>query len=141
MKFVHPLIETDQQTLQEAYRHHGNHRVRLRAQAILLSHRGYKLSEISQILESHRDRVSVWMDRWEQKGLLGLYDQPRSGRPTTYTDEELEYFKEQLDQTPQQLELAQAALEARTGKQSGKDTLKRALKKAMTMYGNDVVAR
>lgn len=137
MKYVTPLTEQDITTLNQTYQAHNNHRVRQRAHAILLSHRGYKIPDISLLLESHRDRVSTWIDRWHQMGITGLYDQPRSGRPMIYTTEEVDYFKQALDKQPQQLGLAQAELEHFTGKQSSQGTLKRALKKALGTAGND----
>jgi len=141
LKYVDPLSEQDIKRLNHTYRTHLNHRVRQRSHAILLSHRGYKIPDISQLLESHRDRVSAWIDQWHREGIEGLYDQPRSGRPMIYTPEELDYFKQALDKQPQQIGLAQSDLESFTGKCSSQNTLKRALKKVLDTAGSDVADR
>lgn len=137
MKYVTPLSPEDKDTLALVYQTHTNHRVRQRAHAILLSNRGYKIPDISLLLESHRDRVSAWIDRWHQEGITGLYDQPRSGRPLIYNHDDVDYLKQVLDKQPQQLGLAKADLEQFTGKKSSKGTLKRALKKALGTAGSD----
>ena len=139
MKYVNPLTEQDIERLNRTYKTHTNHRVRQRSHAILLSHRGYKIPDISQLLESHRDRVSAWIDRWHRDGIEGLYDEPRSGRPMIYSPDEFDYFKQALDKHPQQIGLAQAALETFTGKCSSQSTLKRVLKKASITAGSDAV--
>lgn len=138
MKYVNPLTPQDKEALTLVYQTHTNHRVRQRSQAILLSNRGYKIPDISLLLESHRDRVSAWIDRWHQEGITGLYDQPRSGRPMIYNDDDVTYLKQALDKQPQQLGLAKADLEQFTGKKSSQGTLTRALKKALTTVGNAV---
>lgn len=137
MKYVTPLASQDKDALTLVYQTHTNHRVRQRAHAILLSNRGYKIPDISLLLESHRDRVSAWIDRWHQEGITGLYDHPRSGRPLIYNHEDIDYLKQALDKQPQQLGLAKADLEQFTGKKSSKGTLKRALKKALDTAGSD----
>jgi transposase len=48
-----------------------NARTRKRAQAILLSSRGYTIDEISAITECHRVTVSRWIDQWQERGLDG----------------------------------------------------------------------
>lgn len=138
MKYVNPLTPQDKEALTLVYQTHTNHRVRQRSQAILLSNRGYKIPDISLLLESHRDRVSAWIDRWHQEGITGLYDQPRSGRPMIYNDDDVTYLKQVLDKQPQQLGLVKADLEQFTGKKSSQGTLTRALKKALTTVGNAV---
>ena len=53
---------------------------RPRAHAIWLSHQGYRVDEIAKILDRHRNAVVSWFERFESQGLVGLQDQPRSGR-------------------------------------------------------------
>lgn len=78
---------TSQQTLQltELYQTSSSHRERQRAQALLLSSRGYTIPTLSDLFEVDRDTISRWFDRWQEwletKGPLALQDQFRSGRP------------------------------------------------------------
>ena len=128
MKFAQPIPEAVRVTLEEMYRHHPTFRCRQRAQAILLSLRGFTLPQIWSILAVRRDAISDWIDRWEQEGLLGLYDRPRAGRPRIYTESEVSLLKNLVDEEPRQLKKAQAQLKAMTQKTASTSTLKRLLK-------------
>ncbi|MHB0870191.1 MAG: IS630 family transposase [Chloroflexota bacterium] len=56
-------------------------RVALRAQMVLLSDRGLSVPEIASIHECGCDVVRTWLHRYDQEGIAGLEDEPRSGRP------------------------------------------------------------
>jgi len=56
-------------------------RVALRAQMVLLSDRNYSVPEIAEIHSCGCDVVRIWLHRYEQEGVAGLEDEPRSGRP------------------------------------------------------------
>ena len=56
-------------------------RVALRAQMVLLSARGYTVPQIAAIHDCGQDVVRLWLHRYEQEGVAGLDDAPRSGRP------------------------------------------------------------
>lgn len=129
MKFAKTTSEAVLQELHQIYQHHTCFKNRQRAQAILLSLRGYALNQIQDILQVDRDSISSWINRFNANGVAGLSDLPRSGRPPVYTAEEIAFFKTELDQEPRQIKQAQAKLELKTAKTSSKDTLKRALKK------------
>lgn len=68
-----------------AWKDRPNSRVRQRAQALYLAHRGYGRIALSALFEVDVDSIRAWLDGWEQAGLRGLYDDPRSGRPPIYT--------------------------------------------------------
>lgn len=87
-KFVKLLTEAQQQRLLEIQKNDPAHRTRMRAHAVLLSARGYSLDQIADIYQQDRDRVSLWLDWWEQYGEDGLADDPKSGRPPTLADED-----------------------------------------------------
>jgi len=53
----------------------------MRAQAILLSEKGFALNLLATIFEIDRDSVSQWLDWWEDYKFDGLADDPRSGTP------------------------------------------------------------
>ena len=80
-KFVKSLTEEQQLRLQEIQKNDPAHRTRMRAHAVLLSARGYSLDQIADIYQQDRDRVSLWLDWWEDFEYDGLADDPKSGRP------------------------------------------------------------
>ena len=63
---------------------------RMRAHAILLSAEGKSINEIAAIYPVHRVSVASWITYWEQRGIVGLLDKERSGRPHKLTEEERE---------------------------------------------------
>ncbi len=56
-------------------------RVALRAQMVLLSHRHYSVPQIAALHRCGQDVVRGWLHRYEDRGVAGLHDLPRSGRP------------------------------------------------------------
>lgn len=56
-------------------------RVALRAHMVLMSDNGYPVPFIAVIHGCGCDVVRLWLHRYEQKGVAGLQDEPRSGRP------------------------------------------------------------
>ena len=81
MKFVSALSEADQADLTAVYRSGPSHRQRQRAHAVLLSAQQYTLDQLSQIVQSDPATISRWLDQWQEHGLPGLSDAPKSGRP------------------------------------------------------------
>ena len=141
MKYVNPLTEEIKQTLKEMYLKHPKSRCRQRAHAIILSSEGLSIPKIIKVLPVRRNAVSEWIDHWEKDGLMGLYDAPRSGRPSIYDDGEIEAFKKLVDDEPRKIKSAHAKLQARTGKKSSHETAKRALKKSLAIAGNELGGR
>jgi len=139
MKFAQPITEEVRITLQEMHMNHPVFRCRQRAQAILLSVRGFSMAELWSILDVRRDAISGWIDRWESEGLLGLYDRPRTGRPTLYTAAEVDLLKTLVDEEPRQIKTAQTKLAEMTQKVASTSTLKRLLKKSSNISGNGCV--
>ena len=133
MKQIKPLSEQEQQTLIEAYQHHPTFRVSQRAHALLLNHRGYSMSVLCQLFEVQHETVSRWCQRWETEGLTGLFDQGRSGRPMILSEEEAQQFIDNVDDNPHQIKIAHEQLHQKTGKIVSRDTLKRILKKELSI--------
>jgi transposase len=140
MKFIKPLTEIEKLTLNEAHRNHPQFRVRHRAQALLLNARGYSIVKLKSVFEVSRDTVSSWLDRWENDGIVGLFDEARSGRPRIFTPEEQDKFKTYIDENPHQLKEAATRLSEEVGKSASPDTYKRILKN-LTTPGNVAVIR
>lgn len=80
-RFVRPLTDLEQTTLQYQYRTTHDAEVRSRCQMILLSAQGHSVADIATLTFFAEDTVLYWFDRYEREGLDGLDNKPRSGRP------------------------------------------------------------
>ena len=60
-----------------------------RARIILLAHQGHRVPAIAQQLQLTAITVRTWLKSFNAAGLAGLSDQPRSGRPATYSVHEV----------------------------------------------------
>src|SRR6478735_9226909 len=60
-----------------------------RATIIAWSAEGWWVSDIARIMRLTPMSVRKWIKRFNAAGLEGLKDQPRSGRPATYTAEQI----------------------------------------------------
>src|SRR5262249_2124644 len=87
-KFVKPLTDEQRTQLKEIMKSQAQQRKRMRAHAVLLSERRYSIDQIADIYQVDRDRVSEWLDWWEEYQFDGLDDDPRGGRPTKLTEKE-----------------------------------------------------
>lgn len=57
-----------------------------RARIVLLATEGMSVARISERLQVTRPTVYKWRQRYQEKGVEGLQDRPRSGRPTRLTE-------------------------------------------------------
>lgn len=87
---VRPLT-TDELTKVERLAHSRKEAARLvqRARVIWLSRHGYRVPEIAAEVDLSEPSVRLWIKRFNDRGLPGLDDEPRSGRPATYTSEQV----------------------------------------------------
>ncbi len=134
MKFVSELTELEISTLEELQKNHLDHRSRVRAHSILLSNKRFKINDIAKIQSVDRDTVSIWIDNWEQIGIVGLFDDKRCGRPPKLTEEEQKQALDYIKEEPRSVKSAVAKLEDKTGKRVSSKTLKRLLKKGKHIW-------
>jgi transposase len=128
MKYISPLSDAEVITLDAMHINHPSSQVRVRAHMILLSHRGYSLQEIASIVNVTRQTVSIVIDNWENLGIAGLYDKPRTGRPHILTPEEEVFVRRLIEEDPRSVKKIQAILEAEKAKQVSDWTIKNILK-------------
>ena len=105
-------------------------RARSRAHSLLLSDQGATIHDITQTYQVHRVTVSAWITAWEQHGAQGLYDQPRSGRPSKLSPEEQALAKQYVKDEPRSLKSVVERLAQKTAKRISMSSLKRLAKKA-----------
>jgi transposase len=74
-----------------------------RARIILLASKGKRVPAIAQELELTEITVRTWLKRFDKHGLAGLTDLHRSGRPATYSAEQVAEVIATALSDPQQL--------------------------------------
>jgi transposase len=76
-----------------------------RARVVWATVEGASVEEIAVRLHLARNTVYLWVHRFEQRGLAGLEDAPRGGRPPTYTREQVGEIVAAALTDPQTLDL------------------------------------
>lgn len=98
MRFI-KLTPDQQHQVERLYRESDNHRERVRAQALLVSHQGQRTGQLAELFSVDRDTVSGWLSKWEKQQAqqkqngqkeghtqrIHLRDAARSGRPCGLT--------------------------------------------------------
>lgn len=79
-RYIRSLSKEEQKALRDLYRRTDKADVRTRCQMILLSSEEYAVSQIADLTLFTEDSILYWFDRYEQDGLAGLEDRPRTGR-------------------------------------------------------------
>lgn len=130
MLFANPMTPEEIQTLEEMHKNHPCHPPPVRAHAVLLSHSGLKLSMIANIYGVCRQTAATWVHAWEDDGICGLLDKPRSGRPRILCGEAEHATLMYVDESPRSLKKVLAELLGNLGIKVSLSTLKRVCKRA-----------
>lgn len=134
MKYANPLSEVESITLYELMKHHPHYRTRTRAHAILLSASHYSINAIAALYHVHRNTVSCWLSQWEHQGIVGLFEEARSGRPSKLTEEEQLLAKALLEEHPRSPKYVVELVKQKTGKGVSVDTIKRLARYAQLVW-------
>ena len=103
MRYVQPLTPEQRDLLDNTMKSDASFRARTRAHSLLLSSQGKTITDIAQTYQVHRVTVSSWITTWEDLGVQGLYDKPRSGRPRKLNPEEQELAIQYIEEEPRSL--------------------------------------
>jgi transposase len=99
-----PLTISDAATivlgLQDEIRRSKESRFDHRLHGVLLVAQGMSCPEVSHLLGDSPRTVESWVRRFEDKGLSGLVEGERAGRPRRLSDEQLEEIDSVLRQDP-----------------------------------------
>ena len=129
------LTSEDRASLEEGHKRGELPTFRQRCHYILLSDRGKKIGEISEIFEVNRLTIGRWFDRYEAEGIAGLHTAKGRGRPSIIridNETEVTRIEELVEKSPQNLKPVLAAIEKEFGKTMSKRTLQRILEKKWT---------
>jgi transposase len=106
-------------------------RVKDRAEAVRLSHQGVYVEKIAAFFNWNERTVRETLQRWQDKGLGGLWDAPRPGARRRWQEQDMEYLEKCLREeqhTYNSQQLSQKLATERNVKLSA-DHLRQVLKK------------
>lgn len=99
-KFVRPLTKTEQVAIAHLIRRGRDGRVVRRALMVQMSAKGHKAGAIAETLGTSVPTVHRTLKAFTARGLDGLPDAPRSGRPPKASERYVEYLKEAVATSP-----------------------------------------
>jgi transposase len=129
------LNETEDETLKElSYADSVPRRTKARATALRLNAQGWNVPDIAEHLGWSQQTVRQAIERWNQVGLMGLWDAPRTGRTRRWSQADWQVV-EQAVQEPRRYsarQLSQKLFDTRQV-QLGQEQVRRILKKKATV--------
>lgn len=128
MRFIENVSLESIRLLQRIYRHSQHHRVRQRAQCILLSHEGYSTTVLMDLFQVTRLTLYRWFDAWETRGFAGLYDRRGRGRKPTFSAPQQAQIWTWVKAGPKNLSVVRAQVKQTWNLVVSKSTLKRVIK-------------
>ena len=128
MRFIHDLQSETISLLERIYKQSRHHQTRQRANCILLSYQRYSVTQLMQIFHVHRVTIYNWLDAWESRRFVGLYDRPGRGKPPKLNPQQQAQVKAWAKQFPRQLGKICALVKKHFGIEISKKTLSRVLK-------------
>lgn len=130
MLFIKPLTDVEIETLEHLHKYHPHHVPRMRAQIILLSHRGQSIAAIKIIYPLSRQTIANCLHAWENCGICGLFDKARSGRPRKLSAEQEADTIEMIKENPKSLKSVVAEIASKFDINIDVATLKRLCRRA-----------
>lgn len=113
-----PLTIADASTivlgLQDEIRRSEESRYDHRLHAVLLVAQGMKCPEVARLLGDAPRSVEYWINRFETRGLAGLVDGERPGRPGRLTAEQIRVIDSALRKEPRDIGLAGTLWDGKT---------------------------
>ena len=80
-KLTYMLSDEQLRIIESAMAYEKNAEVVRRATAIHLLHLGHSPNEVAQMMATSLSTIYNWHHRWVERGVRGLVNQPKSGRP------------------------------------------------------------
>jgi len=115
-RFIAKLKAKDKKQLKDLVDRSESSRVRNRAKAILLSAQGKHATDLTEFFQVSHNTIYAWFDRWENEGIEGIADKPRSGAPSQLSDSEKETVLKILKTHPHSPKLVLAEVSSRLDK-------------------------
>jgi transposase len=100
--------KTDEEVkiLEQAIRHDQRPEVRQRATAIRMLHLGHHPTDVAKSMAVSLPTLYNWHARWQEAGVAGLANRPKSGRPAKANEEYCRVLEETIAKEPPELDYA-----------------------------------
>ncbi len=82
--------------LQRLRRLKSHRAIATRLQIVILAQRGHTAPQIAQTVDMGRRSVQVWVRRYNDQGIDGLWDRSRPGQPTQLPRDQEQAFKQRM---------------------------------------------
>ena len=115
MRYIKKLNFETLHLLNRIYKSSKKYQTRQRAHCIILSFKGFSISQLIEIFNVHLNTIYNYLDNWELYGLLSLYDE--------------QFIRHIVRKYPNQLKKVLAILDKEKGIKMSLDTLIRFVKK------------
>src|SRR6476620_8964295 len=89
--------------LNRIYRESRYHQKLQRAQFLILVSQNFKNEKLLKIFKISYKTMYNWLERWENEGMLGLYNKPGRGRKKIFNSAESAQIKDWVKLQPKQL--------------------------------------
>ena len=141
LKFT--LSENDLSIIKAAEKSDKRPEVRQRAMGLRLLHEGQSPKAVAEIMSVSQPTVYDWHHRWQENGLEGLSNRPKSGRPRKADINYVALLEEVIEQDPQELgysftiwtaDRLRLHMEVSTGKRMGQTQFRALLKENDFVY-------
>ena len=100
------LKEEELQEIAVAIKHDKRPEVRQRAMGLRLLHEGQSPKTVAAFMSVSQPTVYDWHHRWQENGLEGLANRPKSGRPPKTDAAYVKLLEQLIEQDPQELDYA-----------------------------------
>ena len=128
MELTRKIHEERKKMLRRIYRQSSRYQVRQRAHCLLLYQEGYRITHLEDIFQVTRKTIYNWLNSWESRGLIGLYNQKGQGRKPTFSPEQQDKIKEWTEENRQQLKQVSQKIKEQWDISVSTKTIKRVLK-------------
>ena len=94
------LTQEEEKVIQRGMRHAPKAEVRQRATAIHLLHQGHRAEKVAEMMAVSMGSIYTWHKRWQEGGLEGLANRPKSGRPGKADEAYCKLLEQVLESEP-----------------------------------------
>lgn len=115
--------------LNRIYRESRHHQVRQRAHFLILVSQNVKNENLIKIFKFSYKTMYNWLNRWEDEGMLGLYNKPGRGRKNTFTSAQSAQIRDWVKLQPKQLKQVVQKIKKEWCINISTETIKRIIKK------------